>query len=379
MANTVSGFYQTLVVAATSASQTLVGTTSLLDSVYRDFKPVAVSPGQTLNIPIPASVTNQVADIGVGDFNVQDVTANTKSLVFNQHPGYAYVVRDFEQFNTPENIRGVFLDAAIKGMAEYVNAQIAALLTPTNFNVYAVINAITQGKLGVPDVTKAWGNLATGKVPVRDLGNFFLTMHSTPYAAMLSDDKWTANSQVGYQLAGGIRRAAMLGEQFGALSEYDQQMPANVATVVTGTSVGVTNGSAAVTGVGTSFNTQLVPGGWLQFASDTTGTYYQILSIGSATALTLTANYAGTTNAATSASYTSFMNALFHRNAIALGLRLLPDPDPRIVDYTTVYYKGIPINVQFGFNQLKRGWVVTLDAGYALGVIRPDHCQLIRS
>jgi hypothetical protein len=377
VANTVSGFYQTLVVAATSASRALVGTTALLDQVYRDFKPVAVSPGQTLNIPIPQSVTSQVSDIGVGDFTPVDVTANTKSLVFNQHPGFSYIIRDFEQFNTPESIRAVFLDAAIKGMAEYINAAIAALFTPTNFSSYAVITSGTQGTIALADMTKAWGNLAAGKIPVRDLGNFFLTTHPTPYSSLLSNTSWTANSQVGYQLAGQIRRAAMLGEQFGAATEFDQQMPANVQTAVTGTNVGVTSASAAVTGTGTAFTTQLVVGDWLQFASDATGTYYQVLSITDDTHLTLTANFVGSTGS-TTAKFTRYTNALFHRNAIALGLRLLPPPDPRIVDATTVYYKGIPISVQFGFNQLKRGWVVTLDAGYALGVIRGDHAQLIR-
>ena len=39
MANTVSGFYQTLVAAANEASQALVGTTSYLDNVYVNYKP----------------------------------------------------------------------------------------------------------------------------------------------------------------------------------------------------------------------------------------------------------------------------------------------------------------------------------------------------
>ncbi len=371
--NTVTGFYQTLVAAASSASQALVGTTALLDQVYRDFRPVAVSPGQTINIPVPAQVTSQVSDIGVSDFTTQDVTASTKSLVFNQHPGYAYVIRDFEQFNTPESIRAVFLDAGIKGMAEYINADIAALMTTANFNVMSPVYCANQGAPGLADMTNGWGQLATGKIPVRDFGNFFLTCDPTVYAGMLSSTPWAANSQVGYQLAGEIRRAALLGEQFGAMTEFDQQMPSQRAVVVTGTSVGVTNGSAAVTGVGTAFNTQLTAGQWLQFANDATNTYYQILSITSATALTLKLNFAGTTNAATSAKVTSYANWLFHRHAIGLGLRLLPDPDPRIVSYTWVYYKGVPILVQFGYNQLKRGWVVTLDTGYALGVVRNDH------
>jgi hypothetical protein len=384
MANTVTGFYQTLVAAATEASRTLVGKTSLLDQVYRDFQPIAASPGQALSIPIPVSVTSQITDIGTGDFTPADQTAQTVTLTFNQHPGYCYIVRDLEQWNTPAQIRAVFLDSAIKAVAEFINGKIAALLTSANLGTgatpiagYNPINGATAGTIAQADIQSAWSNLATNKIPVSDLGNFFLTCHPNVYGSMLGSTFWSANSQVGYELAGQTRRQAMLGEQFGAMTDFDQQMPAVIGQAVTGTSVGVTNGSAAVTGSGTSFTTQLAVGQYLTFASDTTATPYRILSITSNTALTLATNYAGTTAAATQATVTGYTNVLWHRHAVALGLRLMPNPDPRVVDFMTIYWKGVPIMVKFGYNQLKGGWVVTLDTGFALGVIRANHAQLI--
>jgi hypothetical protein len=378
MANTVASFYQTLVAAASEASAVLVGTTKFLERVYRDYDTVAVSPGQTINIALPASATASVADAGVADYTLTDISFTTATLVFNQHPGFAYIVRDFEQFNSPSRIREIFLDGAIKGMAEYVNAQLAALATPANFNTYATLTSNQVKSIDQNTIATAMGNLATAKVPVDDMGNFFLTSHPAPYFNMATQTFWSANSQIGYQMAGDIRKSALLGEQFGFMSGYDQQMPGS-SVAVTGTSVGVTSASANVTGVATAFTTQLVIGNWLYFASDPTGTAYQILSITSNTALVLTAPFVGTTNAATSGIVAQYTNLLYHRHAIALAVRPLPQPDGRVVDCMYMDYKGLPIRIQVGYNQLKNGYVVSLDAGYALGVIRKDHGQIIKS
>lgn len=64
----------------------------------------------------------------------------------------------------------------------------------------------------------------------------------------------------------------------------------------------LTNGSAAVTGTGTSFTTALKVGQQVRFAADTTLTPYTISAIASDTSLTLASNYAGATTASTSAS-----------------------------------------------------------------------------
>ena len=60
---------------------------------------------------------------------------------------------------------------------------------------------------------------------------------------------------------------------------------------VTGTSISVTQNSAAVTGSGTAFTTDLEPGNYLVIS----GVEYKVYSITSATALTLATDYAGST------------------------------------------------------------------------------------
>src|SRR6516165_5533911 len=73
-----------------------------------------------------------------------------------------------------------------------------------------------------------------------------------------------------------------------------------IAQPVPGT-VALTNGSANVTGTGTTFTTGLKVNQFMVFASDSSQTLYQIKTIGSDTSLTLTSNFTGTTTAVTTA------------------------------------------------------------------------------
>jgi hypothetical protein len=72
-----------------------------------------------------------------------------------------------------------------------------------------------------------------------------------------------------------------------------------LTTALTGT-VTFTNGSTAVTGSGTSFQTQIRQGQYIKKTADPESDYVQVLSVDSQTALTLVSNYAGTTGGAAS-------------------------------------------------------------------------------
>jgi hypothetical protein len=94
--------------------------------------------------------------------------------------------------------------------------------------------------------------------------------------------------------------------------------------------VALTNGSATVTGTGTSF-TSLQDGQWLVFASDSTRTPYQVSAIASDTSLTLAANYAGATAASTTASVIEPAGQCCD----SMETRLLPVRDPGKLKATT--------------------------------------------
>jgi hypothetical protein len=151
--------------------------------------------------------------------------------------------------------------------------------------------------------------------------------------------------------------------------------------VLAGT-VAVTTGSGTVTGTSTVFNTALTVGQWLVFSSDTTSKPYQVTAIGSGTSLTITpvalaaANGSGQT--ATVLQYTSLA---FHEYAIALALRPIATPPEaaRVVDVTYLDLLGIPLRVMVSYVHIYQALFVTVDYGYALGVIRPDFGVLIQS
>jgi hypothetical protein len=93
---------------------------------------------------------------------------------------------------------------------------------------------------------------------------------------------------------GASNRAGMFDQQNGMFFEYDgQQLYAVYRTSVqqlNGT-VTVTNGSGTVTGVGTQFGTQLIPGDFIVIRGQT----YRVITIPSNTSLSISPEYRGTT------------------------------------------------------------------------------------
>lgn len=230
MANTVSSFYQTLVAATEDASQALVGPNAYLDAVYLDYKPEAASIGQTLNVAIPASVTSSVADEGVADPTFTDISFTTAAITFNKHPAFNYIIRDFEQFNSPLAIRQIFLDAAIKGVAENIDTTVAALFTTSNITTNSAITGTGSvggsGKsVAVADVLKGQANLLGQKVPVNDVQNMTLIMHPIPYTRVLQDTNWTQESIVSAEIASRVRNSGQIRTGYGATIAHDLFTP----------------------------------------------------------------------------------------------------------------------------------------------------------
>jgi hypothetical protein len=306
VANTISGFYQTIVAAATEASQALVYNLKAVDSVYMDYRSEAATIGQILNVIIPGVRTGNVQDQGTGDVNLTDVSETTVSIVFNKHPSDAFVIRDFEQYNSPTLLRKLFLDSAIKGIKENINANVCALFNTTNFTTLSAISG-TLHDITTSQFLSGMAFLADQRVPIQnDPENVSLLVPSTVYTGMLADNNWTQAQIAGMFTAETVRRTGEFPTAFGATIKLDQQMP-------------------------------------------TTG------AVGSRT----------------------FTAAYLHRWAVAVATRPLPAPDEKVVDYSYVDFMGIPIRITLGYNQYpKQGYILTVDAGYGLKVVRDYMCQL---
>src|SRR5271157_1892854 len=156
MANNFSAFFETLVAGADEYNKAKVGQTALLDAVYKDVKPEAARIGKTVDVYFPDF--GPLQSIGNGILTGQSVNPNYVPLVFNTRAGAALQFQDFEQWQTAVDLAQKFFDPLYKRAREYLNGQIAALITTTNFNANAPIIGATKARspspinstLGVP-------------------------------------------------------------------------------------------------------------------------------------------------------------------------------------------------------------------------------------
>ena len=462
MANNFAAFFETLVAGAAEYNQAKVGRTALLDAVYKDVKPEAARIGKTVDVYFPDVGPLQAINNGI--LTGTSVNPNYIPLVFQTRAGAALQFQDFEQWQTAVDLAQKFFDPLYKRAREYLNGQIAALITPTNFNSNAAIIGATQGEVTVNDQLNAWGTLADQKVPLEDRDKLRLMVHNQVYRKMLGDTAWVQESLVSAAIAFEARQQADVGHAFNFQVVWDQQMPTASGSIIYG-QVTVTAGSAIVTGLNTAFTSQLsttAPASVLVFGSDTTKTQYTVSSIQSDTSLTLSSAYsssqatatttarlikvltgtsaitassgalAGTnskylsqlsvgqwitiagdtntpaaannynnyqiatiTNDTTATVVTSptsnistavatvqgYTNLALHEYAIALALRPIATPDEarNVVDVSYIDLMGIPLRVMVSYVHIYQALFVTVDFGYALGVIRPDFGVIINS
>jgi hypothetical protein len=453
MANTITAFLETLVAAAGDYNEAVVGQLSLLDAVYKDVKPEAARAGKTIDVYFPD--VGPFADQGTSDWTPDDINPQFTSLVFNQHPGKAILIRDFEQFQTAVEIREKFLDPLYKRAAEYLNGKIAGQITSANFNFNPAITGANPGTITVSDHLNAWNALANAKVPMNNSNDLSILMHNQVYQGMLSQSQWVQENIVSAMIAREAREEGKLANAFKFRPMWDQQMPTTGASNING-QVTTTASSTSVTGYNTKFTVELsttAPGnqiifGWdatrtpytvsaitddthitlgsstglvtattsakaavkgqgtvtlsansatvtgssthfttdfsvgqslIFYDVDTTLTPYPVAAVASDTSLTLATPYTGTTGSGKHFTVQGFTTLAMHRYAIGLALRPLPPPDEKVVEYTYLDIKGIPMRVMVSYQHLKNGWLVTVDYGYALGVLRPSFGVIINS
>ena len=79
------------------------------------------------------------------------------------------------------------------------------------------------------------------------------------------------------------------------------------------------------------------------------------------------------------ATVNGYTNLALHEYAIALALRPIATPDEsrNVVDVSYIDLMGIPLRVMVSYVHIYQALFVTVDFGYALGVIRPDFGVII--
>ena len=293
MANSFSAFFETLVAGTDEYNQAKVGRTALLDAVYKDIKPEAARIGKTVDVYFPD--VGPLTAVNNGQLTPSSVSPNYIPLVFQTRAGAALQFQDFEQWQTAVDLARKFFDPLYKRAKEYLNGQIAALITQANFNSNAPIIGATQGEVLVGDQLNAWNVLADQKVPLEDSDKLRLLVHNNIYKKMMGDSAWVQESLVGAMIAGEAAPKAAIGNAFNFQPVWDQQMPTASGMIIYG-QVQVTNGSTAVTGLNTAFTQQLTASAsYLTFGNDPTKTQYKVATVTSDTAIVLSASYTGNT------------------------------------------------------------------------------------
>src|SRR5208337_4581564 len=140
--------------------------------------------------------------------------------------------------------------------------------------------------------------------------------------------------------------------------------------------------STTLTGTNTLFLTQLSVGQWVNDSAVSTATSapVQIASISSNTSATVV-SAPSTAFSSSTLTVNSYTNLALHEYAIALALRPIATPDEarNVVDVSYIDLMGIPLRVMVSYVHIYQALFVTVDFGYALGVIRPDFGVIIQS
>lgn len=236
MANTLTAFNQTLLAELTSATQVLAPTHAAAGSIYWDFNPYETGAiGQTLNVAIPVDPTNLVSDAGSGDPPLSDIAFTTTPILFNRHAYFGFPVRDFEQFNSPVVIRNVFVNAAMTGIRNHINAEITALFTTGNFTTNSAISA-SSGGVTTTQFLAGQSNLIDQRVPVTtDPANMSFLVPGKPWTTMMDGTAstlgaaWSQALIASNRVAEQVRISGTQPTAFGATVKLDQQMSATGA------------------------------------------------------------------------------------------------------------------------------------------------------
>jgi hypothetical protein len=304
MASTPQAFWQTLLAAVSGASEVLVGTTSLLDAIFKDIQPVETALGQTLNVPVPSAVNAQVTQAN-GDPVFSDYTVNTVPISLTQHPQYGTKIRSFDQYTSPVMIRDVLIDPGVKAVAEQANANVSALINSTSLSVNPVVSTTASSVSPQQFVQGGFQVLLQNKVNVWDSQSMAFLQHPAVYANQLQTANWTQESIAGINVAQQARVEGGIKIAYGARQLTDQALPQ------TGTS----------------------------------GSFV-------------------------------YKSVYMSKYAIAGVFRPLPAGDMKVCYTTFVYWKGVPIRITLGFSVQVDAWLLNIDMGMGVSVVRPEQAVL---
>lgn len=225
MANSYTGLFQTLAAAFNEASLAKSARNALLEYCTTDFAPEIAAPYSVINTNI-ANSTGAVTNLASGaSQTLADVNLDPGAVTLNRHPTYGFALPSVDLAKGPsQSLVAKLRDEAIKKIGNDCNAALAALVTPTAFDVHTKVTSATADTVDDAAMQDAWTTLANADVPVGDVGNLFLVLNPAVYATLVNTAKWSQAAYVGNELAGRVRSTAFLGRQWGAVCDWDPDL-----------------------------------------------------------------------------------------------------------------------------------------------------------
>jgi len=272
----------------------LVGNLVMGNLVNRDYEPVLGNAGDTVNVPLPPTLSvNNLAEGGT--VSTQSPSLGNAAVVLNTHAEATFQIPDVTKALASPDLMQLYMSPAINALAERIETDLLA--------TYAQFTANTAVGTGGSATTEAFIDAAetalfAAKVPAND--PLHLVVAATPYSTLRGLSRFSEMQTIGNAQA--IQKGAL--------------------------------------GMIKNFNVYRS-----QFVSYVSGTSY---------------------------------NLAFHRNALALVMRRLPNVLPgtgAITEFVELGGYGFRIVMSYQPNTLAQQF--TVDCLYGVGVLRNNHAVVV--
>ncbi len=227
MANSTASLFQTVLAAASMATESLRYKNAFADSIYWSYQPVVATPFTVMNVIIPTVNEGGVVDIQSGPLQPVDYTYNPAQIPLNRNFSVSIIVKSWDQIRTPADLMRIFIQPNLEALLRKINRSIVALFNAANFPAYALFTgtSTTASDFTRADIGVAWQNLVNAGVPVdTDPANVRMLVNPLSYSTMLSDPTFNQQFIVGDQAAIQAQQRARLQMLYGATVDYDQML-----------------------------------------------------------------------------------------------------------------------------------------------------------
>ena len=194
---------------AADALPALVGNLVMGNLVNRDFEPSLAKAGDTVNVPVPPSMTaNNIAE--GGSVSTQNPSLGNAQIVLNTHAEATFQIPDVTKVVSTPDLLKLYMEPAIIALAEKVETDLLALATgfTVNPSIGTAGTAITE-----QNVDDAETALFKAKVPAAM--QKYLVVDAANYSALRQNQRFSE-----YSRAGDAGLKALIDGSIGRLKDF---------------------------------------------------------------------------------------------------------------------------------------------------------------